>query len=142
LIVGFPAGGIVDLFARMIGEWLSGRLGQPFIIENRPGAGGNIGAEAVVRAPPDGHTLLLVATPNAVNATLYDKLNFDFIRDIAPVAGLDRAVDRLTELHRARWREAGGSASFATSEYVEFHRRTIKSAFPRGWSRSSKARRC
>jgi len=91
IIVGFPPAGAADIIARLIGEWLSGRLGQPFIIENRPGAGGNIGAEAVVRAPPDGHTLLLVATPNAVNATLYDKLNFDFIRDIAPVAGLDRA---------------------------------------------------
>src|SRR6266478_4633166 len=91
IIVGFPPAGAADIIARLIGEWLSERLGQPFIIENRPGAGGNIGAEAVVRAPPDGHTLLLVATPNAVNATLYDKLNFDFIHNIAPVAGLDRA---------------------------------------------------
>jgi len=92
IIVGFPPGGAGDIVARLIGEWLSERLGQPFIIENRLGAGGNIGTEAVVRAPPDRHTLLLVATPNAVNATLYDKLNFDFIRDIAPVAGLDRST--------------------------------------------------
>jgi tripartite-type tricarboxylate transporter receptor subunit TctC len=78
----------VDLHARLMGQWLSERLGQQFIVENRPGAGGNIGTEAVVRAQPDGYTLLLAATPNAINATLYDKLNFDFIRDIAPVAGI------------------------------------------------------
>ena len=73
-----------------MGQWLSERLGQPFVIENRPGAGSNIGTEAVVRAPPDGYTLLLVGPPNAINATLYDKLNFNFIRDIAPVAGIIR----------------------------------------------------
>jgi tripartite-type tricarboxylate transporter receptor subunit TctC len=88
IILGFPPGGAVDIVARLMGQWLSERLGQPFIIENRPGAGGNIGAEAVVRAPPDGYTLLLVATPNAINATLYEKLNFNFIRDIAPVASI------------------------------------------------------
>ena len=75
----------------MIGQWLSERLGQPFVVENRPGAGGNIATEAVVRAPPDGYTLLLVTTQNAINATLYDKLNFNFIRDIAPVASIIRA---------------------------------------------------
>ena len=84
IIVGFAAGSGSDIVARLLGQWLSERLGQPFIIENRPGAGGNIATEAVVRAAPDGHTLLLVATPNAINATLYDKLNFNFIRDIAP----------------------------------------------------------
>src|SRR5438874_11030764 len=89
-IVPFPAGGPTDILARLIGQWLSERLGQPFIIDNRPGAGGNIGTEAVVRAPPDGYTLLLVGVPNAINATLYDKLNFNFIRDIAPVAGIIR----------------------------------------------------
>ena len=73
-----------------MGQWLSERLGQPFVIENRPGAGGNIGTEVVVRAPPDGYTLLLVAPANAINATLYEKLNFNFIRDIAPVAGIIR----------------------------------------------------
>ena len=90
IIVGFPAGGATDIVARLMGQWLSERLGQPFVIENRPGAGSNIGTEAVVRAPPDGYTLLLVGPPNAINATLYDKLNFNFIRDIAPVASIIR----------------------------------------------------
>ena len=86
IVVGFPPGGGADITARLIGQWISERLGQPFIIDNRPGAGSNIATEAVVRAPADGYTLLLVGTFNAVNATLYDKLNFNFIRDIAPVA--------------------------------------------------------
>jgi tripartite-type tricarboxylate transporter receptor subunit TctC len=90
LIAPYAAGGPNDITARMIGQWLSDRLGQPFVIDNRTGAGGNIGTEAVVRAPADGYTLLLVSSSNAVNATLYDKLNFDFIRDIAPVAGIIR----------------------------------------------------
>jgi len=91
IIVAFgPAGG-ADIMARLIGQWLSERLGQPFIIENRPGAGGNIGTEAVVRAAADGYTLLLIGPNNAISATLYDKLNFNFIRDIAPVAGIMRA---------------------------------------------------
>ncbi len=90
LICGFPAGGPNDTLARLIGQWLSDRLGRPVIIENRPGAATNIATEIVVRAPPDGYTLLLVAQVNAVNATLYDKLNFNFIRDIAPVAGIMR----------------------------------------------------
>jgi tripartite-type tricarboxylate transporter receptor subunit TctC len=82
LIVPFGPAGATDITARLIGHWLSERLGQQFIIENRPGAGGNIGTEAVVRAPPDGYTLLYVTTANASNATLYDKLNFNFIHDI------------------------------------------------------------
>src|SRR5438309_1352791 len=91
IIVPFGAGGSApDILARLIGQWLSERLGQPFIIDNRPGAGGNIGTEAVVKAAPDGYTLLLVGTQNAINATLFDKLNFNFIRDIAPVAGISR----------------------------------------------------
>jgi tripartite-type tricarboxylate transporter receptor subunit TctC len=90
IIVGFPAGSGGDIIARLMGQWLSERFGQPFIIENRPGAGANIGTEAVVRAPPDGYTLLQVASANAINATLYDKLNFNFIRDIAPVASIAR----------------------------------------------------
>jgi tripartite-type tricarboxylate transporter receptor subunit TctC len=90
IIVGFPPGGPNDLHARLIGQWLSERLGQPFVVENRPGAGGNTGTEAVVRAPADGYTLLLASSPDAINATLYDKLNFNFLRDIAPVAGLIR----------------------------------------------------
>jgi len=92
LMVPVAPGGGYDLVARPMGQWLSERLGQPFIIENRPGAGGNIGTEAVVRAPADGYTLLLVAAANAINATLYDKLDFNFIRDIAPVAGIIRTA--------------------------------------------------
>jgi len=90
LIVGVAPGGTLDILARLMGQWLSERLGQPFVIENRPGAGTNIATEAVVRAPADGHTLLLVAPPNAINATLYEKLNFNFIRDIAPVGSISR----------------------------------------------------
>src|SRR5712671_2294574 len=86
IIVGTPPGGSNDLYARLIAQWLSERLGQQFIVENRPAAGGNVGTEAVVRAPPDGHTLLLVNTGHAWNGTLFDKLNFNFIRDIQPVA--------------------------------------------------------
>ena len=90
IVVGFAAGGGVDITARLIGQWLSERLGQSVIIENRAGADGNIATEAVVNAPADGYTLLLAALPNAVNATLYPKLNFNFIRDAAPVAGVIR----------------------------------------------------
>ena len=90
IVVGFAPGGGADIFARLIGQWLSERLGQQFIIENRPGGGSNIATEAVVRAPPDGYTLLLVTVRTAINATLYDKLNFNFIRDIAPVASIVR----------------------------------------------------
>jgi tripartite-type tricarboxylate transporter receptor subunit TctC len=90
LIVGFPAGGPQDIVMRLMGQWLSERLGQTFVIENRPGAGGNVAAEAVVRATPDGYTLLSVSSPNAINATLYSNLNFNFIRDIAPVASIMR----------------------------------------------------
>ena len=91
IIVGFPAGLGADIVARLVGQSLSERLGQPFIIDNRPGAGSNIGTEIVVGAQPDGYTLLLATSANALNATLYDKLNFNFIRDIAPVAGISRA---------------------------------------------------
>jgi tripartite-type tricarboxylate transporter receptor subunit TctC len=85
IIVGFPAGGATDIQARLMGQWLSDRLGQQFIIENRSGASGNIGTEAVARAAPDGYTLLQIVTPHAINAALYSNLSFDFIRDIAPV---------------------------------------------------------
>jgi tripartite-type tricarboxylate transporter receptor subunit TctC len=88
IIVGFAPGGGADIAARLIGQWLSERLGQSFVIENRPGAGSNIATEAVVRAPSDGYTLLLVSAPAAINATLYEKLSFNFIRDIAPVASI------------------------------------------------------
>jgi tripartite-type tricarboxylate transporter receptor subunit TctC len=90
LIVPFAPAGASDITARLIGQWLSERLGQQFVIDNRPGGGGNIGTEAVVRAPADGYTLLMVGSANASNATFYDKLNFNFIRDIAPVAGVFR----------------------------------------------------
>jgi tripartite-type tricarboxylate transporter receptor subunit TctC len=88
LIVGLAPGGGTDIVARLIGQWLSQRLGQQFVIENRPGAGTNVATEAVVRAQPDGYTLLMVIATNAINATLYEKLNFNFIRDIAPVASV------------------------------------------------------
>ena len=90
-IVGFTPAGGNDIVARLMGQWLSERLGQPFVIENRPGAGTNIATEAVVNAPPDGYTLLLANLANAINATLYERLNFHFIRDIAPVAGISQA---------------------------------------------------
>jgi tripartite-type tricarboxylate transporter receptor subunit TctC len=91
LIVGFPPGGAGDISARLEGQWLTQRLGQRFVIENKSGAGGNLGTELVVRSAPDGYTLFLVNTANAINASLYDKLNFDFLRDIAPVGGIMRA---------------------------------------------------
>jgi tripartite-type tricarboxylate transporter receptor subunit TctC len=90
IVVGFPPGGVGDIVARLLGQRLSERLGQPFVIENRPGAASNIATEAVIHAPADGYTLLLVNPVNATSATLYDKLNFNFIRDIAPVAGIVR----------------------------------------------------
>ena len=92
IVVGFTPGGTTDIAARLIGKWLTERLGQQFVIENRPGAGSNIAAEAVANAPSDGYTLLLVGAPNAINATLYEKLNFNFIRDIAPVGGIIRTA--------------------------------------------------
>src|SRR5215216_842878 len=90
LIVPIAAGGAQDILARLVGQWLSQRLGQPFVIDNRPGGGGNIGTEAVVRAPADGYTFLLASSANAINAALYEKLNFNFIRDISPIAGILR----------------------------------------------------
>jgi tripartite-type tricarboxylate transporter receptor subunit TctC len=91
LIVGYPPGTTPDILARLMSQWLSERFGQPFVIENRPGASSNIATESVVRAPADGHTLLLITAPNAINATLYEKLNFDLVRDIAAVSGVTRA---------------------------------------------------
>ncbi|MEA3070823.1 MAG: hypothetical protein QOD29_2269 [Alphaproteobacteria bacterium] len=89
-IVGYPAGGTTDIVARLIGHWLSERLGQQFIIENKPGAGNNIGTEAMINSPPDGYTVLLTNPANAINATLYQRLSFNFMRDTAPVAGFMR----------------------------------------------------
>ena len=97
-IVGFAPGGPTDITARLLGQWLTARLGQPFVVENRPGAAGNVAAEAVVRAPADGYTLLMIDVSAAFNATLYDKLNFNFIRDIAPVANVVR-VPNLIAVH-------------------------------------------
>src|SRR5262245_30330271 len=90
IIVSFAAGALNDISARLMGQWLTERLGQQFVVENRPGGGGNIGNEAVVRAPADGHTLLVLSTAAAINATLFEKLNFNLIRDLAPVAGMIR----------------------------------------------------
>ena len=90
IVVGFAAGGAPDIFARLIGQWLSDRLGQPFLVENRTGSGGNIATEAVVKSPPDGYALLLVSSANTINAVLHEKLSFNFIRDIAPVASVVR----------------------------------------------------
>src|SRR5262245_54855181 len=99
IIVGFAAGSSPDIVARLTAQWLSERLGQQFVVENRPGAAGNLATEAVVRAPPDGYTLLLASGANALSATLYDKLSFDFIRDIAPVASIgDAAIVMVTNL--------------------------------------------
>ncbi len=92
IIVPAAPSGAFDIMARLIGRWLSERLGQPFVIDNRPGAAANIGTEAAVRAPADGYTLLIVGTTQATNAALYDKLNFDLIRDIAPIAGVFRGA--------------------------------------------------
>ena len=88
IVVGFPAGGPTDIMARLMGQWLSEELGRQFVIENRPGASGNVGTESVAKASPDGYTLLQVSSANAINTTLYDKLNFNFIRDLAPVASI------------------------------------------------------
>jgi tripartite-type tricarboxylate transporter receptor subunit TctC len=99
MIVPFPPGGQIDIIGRLIGHWLSERLGQQFFVDNRPGAAGNIGTEAAVRAAADGHTLLLASVTNAVNATLFEKLNFDFIRDTAPVASINR-IPRVLEVPR------------------------------------------
>jgi tripartite-type tricarboxylate transporter receptor subunit TctC len=100
IIVGFAAGSVTDINARLIGQWLSERLGQPFVIENRPGAASNIATETAVRAPPDGYTLLLVSTAGAINESLYDNLKFSFVRDIAPVASMIR-VPNVMEVNPA-----------------------------------------
>jgi len=93
LLIGFSAGGGADIVGRLIGQWLQERLGQPVVIENRPGAGTNVATEALVRASADGYTLGLIGLPNAINATLYDKLSFNFIRDVTPVAGILRTPE-------------------------------------------------
>jgi tripartite-type tricarboxylate transporter receptor subunit TctC len=104
IVVGLAPGGANDIVARLMSQWLSERLGQQFVIENRPGAGTNIATEMVVRASPDGYTLLLVSGAHTVNATLYEKLSFNFIRDIAPVAGIVRLPNRGKHGERYRWK--------------------------------------
>ena len=91
ILVGFPPGGTTDICARLIAQWLSDRLGQPFIVENKPGAGTHIATETVARAPADGYTLLMATASNAINATLYERLNYNFLRDLAPVVGIMRS---------------------------------------------------
>src|SRR5271157_3914379 len=98
LIVGFPAGGQVDITARIAAQWLGDRLGQSVVVENKPGAGGNLGAEAVVNAAPDGYTLFFAAASNAVNATLFDKLSYDFVRDTTAIAPINR-IPLVLEVH-------------------------------------------
>ena len=98
IISGFPPGGPADILGRLLGQWLSERLGQPFVVESRPGAGSNTATESVIRSTPDGYTLLVMTTANTINATLYDKLNYNFIRDMAPVAGFIR-VPQVVEVH-------------------------------------------
>jgi tripartite-type tricarboxylate transporter receptor subunit TctC len=113
IIVAVPPGGPIDMSARLIGQWLSERLGQPFIIENRAGAAGNIGTEAVVRAPADGYTLLLAFAASAINAALFDNLNYNFIRDIAPVASVNH-IPLILEAHPAfQVRTAGELIAYA-----------------------------
>ena len=116
VVVGAAPGSNQDIIARLVGQWLSDRLGQQFIIENRPGAGTNVAAEAVVRAPADGYTLLSVSSANAVSATVYKKLKFNFIRDIAPVASILRGIpiriDAMNLKHRLRDIEADGGNRF------------------------------
>ena len=102
IIVGTAAGSAPDIVARLLGQWLSERLGQSFVIENRPGAGTNIATEFVVRAAPDGYTLLLISPANAINATLYDKLGFNFMQDIRPIASIFRAPEVMVVHHRFR----------------------------------------
>jgi tripartite-type tricarboxylate transporter receptor subunit TctC len=125
IIVGDTAGGAPDTVARLTGQWLSERLGAPFVIENRPGAGTNIATETVVRAPPDGYTLGMISTSAVISANLYDKLNFNLIRDIAPVAGICRAplvMKRSPLFSRAMRTAWNGSARLAA--------RTSSSASP------------
>jgi tripartite-type tricarboxylate transporter receptor subunit TctC len=116
MIVGFAAGGAADIAARLMGQWLSERLGQQFVIENRTGAAGNIATEAVVRAAPDGYTLLLAADANAKNATLYNKLNFNFIRDIGGVE-ISYVPAFATKLHDAH-DHANGAATTAIGLFI------------------------
>ncbi len=110
VVAGYPAGGTVDILARLMGQYLSERLGQQFIIDNRSGAGNNIGTEVVVNAAPDGYTLLLVNPANGINATLYDKLPFNFVRDIAPVAGIIRVPNVMEVNPRFRPRPSPSSS--------------------------------
>ena len=146
IVVGFPAGGQIDIIARLMGQWLSDRLGQQFYIDNRPGAASNVAAEAVVRAPADGHTLFLANGTNAVNATLYDNLRFDFLRDTEPVVSLcGRSVLAPKGLS---WNLSTSGLQFAATRPTpsnvnarENKRRLNKSMAARIWSARSDATR-
>jgi tripartite-type tricarboxylate transporter receptor subunit TctC len=130
IIVGFPPGATADIIARLIGRWLSARLGQSIIVDNRPGASGNIGTAAVVRAPADGYTLLLVTAANAINASLYDNLGFNFTRDVTPVASISRNPF-VMEVHH-RFRPTRFSSSLPTPKPIRARSR---------WRRPGMARR-
>jgi hypothetical protein len=146
IIAGFAAGGGVDITARLIGRWLTDRLGQSFVVENRPGAGGNVGTEAVVSAAPDGYTLLLATVPNAVNASLYEKLNFNFIRDVAPIAGKARFAaiggEPLGGLaRRVRQARLGGNREMGQGDPRGRHQAGV-SPQSRRWPRAGKWNSC
>src|SRR5215831_539671 len=125
IIVGTPSGGAPDILARLTGQWLAEQFGQSFVIENKPGAGGNIATEAVVRASPDGHTLLLVGPGNTINATLYEKLNYNFIRDIVLIASVVR-ISYVMQVHSSF--PAKTVSEFIT--YAKAHPGMIKMASP------------
>ena len=130
IVVGYAPGGGNDIFGRLIGQWLSERLGQSFVIENRPGAASNIATAAVVNAPPDGYTLLLVSVSNTINATLYEKLSFNFSHDIAPVAGISR-VPNIMAVHQ----------SFPAKTIPEFIVHAKANPRASAWRRRGSARR-
>ena len=129
LIVPLAPGGATDIVARLMGQWLSERLGQPFVIDNRPGAGGNLGAETVVKERPDGYTILMASTTNAINATLFDKLSFNFIRDIAPVATISRNTLVMVVHPSIPAKTVPEFIAYAKAGVAEVHGRTASADF-------------
>ena len=143
IIVGFPAGGSADLATRLVGQWLSERLKQQFVVENRPGAGANIAVEAVVNAAADGYTLLLVGPPQAINATLYEKLNFNFLRDITPIASILRSPpDSVAAIWLRRWPSLGNISSTRSIPDLSFWLIAPSNKFSRTVKRSKMAFSC